>query len=99
MADEEIHMAKLKLGAIADDKPVKLSVEVPATLHRDLVAYAEALAREPPAIPERFTRFQPLYECSLDRRQIRRRGSAADRCLLPDASNGKSQRMGPRPQY
>ncbi len=39
-------MAKLKLGAIADDKPVKLTVELPAALHRDLVAYGEALARE-----------------------------------------------------
>ena len=39
-------MAKLKLGAIADDKPVKLTVELPAAVHRDLVAYAEALGRE-----------------------------------------------------
>jgi len=39
-------MAKLKLGAIADDKPVKLTVEFPALLHRDLLAYAEVLARE-----------------------------------------------------
>ena len=39
-------MAKLKLGAIADDKPVKLTVEFPAPLHRDLLAYAEVLARE-----------------------------------------------------
>ena len=39
-------MAKLKLGAIADDKPVKLTVELPAAVHRDLVAYAEVLARE-----------------------------------------------------
>jgi hypothetical protein len=39
-------MAKLKLGAIADDKPIKLTVELPAAVHRDLVAYAEALARE-----------------------------------------------------
>jgi hypothetical protein len=39
-------MAKLKLGAIADDKPVKLTVELSAALHRDLVAYAQALARE-----------------------------------------------------
>ena len=36
-------MAKLKLGAIADDKPVKLTVELPAAVHRDLVAYADAL--------------------------------------------------------
>jgi hypothetical protein len=39
-------MSKLKLGAIADDKPVKLTVELPANVHRDLVAYAEVLARE-----------------------------------------------------
>ena len=39
-------MAKLKLGAIADEKPVKVSLELPASLHRDLVAYAEVLSRE-----------------------------------------------------
>lgn len=39
-------MAKLKLGPIADDKPVKVTVELPAQLHRDLIAYAEILARE-----------------------------------------------------
>ena len=39
-------MAKLKLGAIADDKPVKLTVELPATVHRDLLAYDEILGRE-----------------------------------------------------
>jgi hypothetical protein len=42
----EVDLAKLKLGAIADDKPVKLSVELPAGVHRELIAYAEALARE-----------------------------------------------------
>ena len=36
-------MIKLKLGALADDKPVKLTVELPAAVHRDLVAYAEVL--------------------------------------------------------
>ena len=39
-------MAKLKLGVIADDKPVKLTIELPATVHRDLVAYGQVLARE-----------------------------------------------------
>jgi hypothetical protein len=39
-------MAKLKLGAITDEKPMKLTVELPAAVHRDLLAYAEALARE-----------------------------------------------------
>lgn len=39
-------MQKLKLGAIANDKPVKITVELPAAVHRDLVAYAEILGRE-----------------------------------------------------
>jgi hypothetical protein len=38
--------AKLKLGPIEDDRPVKLAIELPAQVHRDLLAYAEALARE-----------------------------------------------------
>lgn len=37
---------KLKLGSLLDDKPVRLTVELPAQVHRDLVAYAEALGRE-----------------------------------------------------
>jgi hypothetical protein len=39
-------MVKLKLAAIVDDKPMKLTVELPAAVHRDLLAYAEVLARE-----------------------------------------------------
>ncbi|RWM09164.1 MAG: DUF2274 domain-containing protein [Mesorhizobium sp.] len=49
-------MAKLKLGPIADDRPVKVTVELPAALHRDLKGYAEILGREagnPPADPIR----------------------------------------------
>jgi hypothetical protein len=39
-------MPKLKLGAILDDKPVKLTIELPAQLNRDLIAYADVLSRE-----------------------------------------------------
>jgi hypothetical protein len=39
-------MTKLKLGAIADDKPVKMTVDLPGSVHRDLVAYAELLGKE-----------------------------------------------------
>lgn len=39
-------MTKLKLGPIVDDRPVKVSVDLPGPLHRDLLAYAEVLARE-----------------------------------------------------
>ena len=34
------------LGKIHDDKPLRLTIELPAAIHRDLVAYAEALGRE-----------------------------------------------------
>lgn len=39
-------MAKLKLGTILDDRPVRLTIELPAAVHRDLVAYGNALGRE-----------------------------------------------------
>ena len=39
-------MPKLKLGPLPDDKPVRLTVTLPAELHRLLLAYAEALAAE-----------------------------------------------------
>ncbi|GLK70632.1 DUF2274 domain-containing protein [Ancylobacter dichloromethanicus] len=56
-------MAKLKLGPIVDDKPVKVTVELPASLHRDLIAYAEILGREAgqtPADPVRL--IAPMLE-------------------------------------
>lgn len=50
-------MTKLKLGAIQEDKPVKVTIELPATVHRDLLAYAQLLAQEnsqsAPLRPER----------------------------------------------
>ena len=39
-------MEKLKLSAIPDDKPVKLTIELPAAVHRDLLAYGEVLGQE-----------------------------------------------------
>lgn len=39
-------MTKLKLGPIPDNKPVNLTVEVPAELHRNLIAYGDILGRE-----------------------------------------------------
>ena len=39
-------MAKLKLSAVPDDKPVRIAIDLPADIHRMLVAYGEALARE-----------------------------------------------------
>ena len=37
---------KLKLSSVPDDKPVKLTVELPPGVHRDLLDYAAVMARE-----------------------------------------------------
>jgi len=37
-------MTKLKLGPIADDKPIRIALELPAALHRDLIDYGRLLA-------------------------------------------------------
>ena len=39
-------MTKLKLGVIADERPVRMTLELPAALHRELVADAEVLGHE-----------------------------------------------------
>lgn len=39
-------MTKLNIDAIEDDKPVTLSVKLPASIHRDLIAYADYEARK-----------------------------------------------------
>lgn len=39
-------MSRLKLSAIEDHTPVKLTIEFPAPVHRDLVAYGHAMGAE-----------------------------------------------------
>lgn len=39
-------MTRLKLGRLDEERPVKVTVELPAAVHRDLVRYGEILARE-----------------------------------------------------
>lgn len=36
----------LKISVIPDDKPVRLTIDLPAPVHRDLLAYGEAVQRE-----------------------------------------------------
>jgi hypothetical protein len=38
-------MSKLKLNEIEDDKPIKLTIELPAAVHHDLTVYAEAIGQ------------------------------------------------------
>ena len=56
-------MSKLKLGPIAEEKPIKVQVELPAALHHDLADYADLLGREqgqPAVYPARL--FVPLLQ-------------------------------------
>ena len=74
-------MTKLKLGPLADDRPVKLAAEVPAAVHRDLVAYAAALAAETGGEampPEKL--ISPILAkfMASERRFSQRRGAAPD---------------------
>lgn len=39
-------MTKLRLGPIEDDKPVKITLELRAATHRELIEYARAHAKE-----------------------------------------------------
>jgi hypothetical protein len=54
----------LKLGAVLNDEPVKLTIELPAQLNRDLIAYADVLGHETgrriePALAASTTRDRP----------------------------------------
>lgn len=77
-------MAKLKLGTIVDEKPVKVTLELPASLHRDLVAYASILARDtqqPITDPTKLV--APMLERFMAtdrgfRKALRERGSTRD---------------------
>lgn len=44
-------MTRISLADIADEKPVKLTVEIPSKLHRDLQAYCVALSQGAAAVP------------------------------------------------
>ena len=79
-------MTKLKLGSIEDDKPVKLTIELPAAVHRNLVAYAEAIGREGgQAAPDPAKLIAPMIErfMATDRAfgKARRNRSRSIECL------------------
>ena len=75
-------MTKLKLGPLSQDKPLKVTVELPAAVHRDLVAYAEVLGRmngQPVAEPAKL--IAPMIE----------RFMATDRAFLKARRAGNVQ--------
>lgn len=74
-------MSKLKLGPLADDRPVKMTVELPAAVHRDLAAYAAALAAETggeAVTPEKLVAPMLARFMASDRGFSRRRSAAKD---------------------
>lgn len=78
-------MTKLKLGPLADDKPVKISIELPAGVHRDLIAYAEALGRASgQAAPDPMKLIVPMIE----------RFMATDRAFAKTRRSGAVQTAG-----
>ena len=70
-------MTKLKLASVQDDKPVKLTVALPAALHRDLVAYAEIMSRDSGKAVEPAKLIAPMLEkfIASDREFAKARGA------------------------
>jgi hypothetical protein len=85
-------MTKLKLGSLADHKPVKVSVELPAAVHRDLVAYAEVLGRATgQTVPDPAKLIAPM----LERFMATDRGFAkAKRQVVPQLMPSAAERSG-----
>ena len=81
-------MAKLKLGSIEDDKPVRVSIDLPAALHRDLLAYGQAIARESGGAP---IEPQKLIGPMLQRFMASDRGFAGARRKLAHSIPGRRQ--------
>jgi hypothetical protein len=82
-------VSKLKLGTILDDKPVKLTIELPAQVNRDLTAYADVLGRETgqtiePAklIAPMLARFMSTDRAFARSRRVRRATDQSDRASL-----------------
>lgn len=73
-------MVGLKLGPLVEDKPVRVTLELPGPVHRDLVRYAAALGAQTgqaPVTPEKLV--APMLErfMATDREFAKvRRGSA-----------------------
>ncbi len=78
-------MIRLKLGALRDDKPVKLTIELPAALHRDLCDYAELLGKQTgqKLLPEK------LVAPMLERFIATDRGFASARKTLRDTAQDR----------
>ena len=78
-------MSKLKLGPITDEKPVRLTAELPAEVHRDLIAYASVLGQQT----------GQTYEVAQLVAPILKRFMATDRVFAKARRSGVSTLQGP----
>lgn len=85
-------MTKLKLAGIDDDKPVKLSVTLSAALHRNLVAYADLLAKETGKSIEPEKLIAPMLEKFIASDRGFRKARGADRNPNPAPSQPSDER-------
>lgn len=84
-------MTRLKLGTLLDDKPVRLAVELPAAVHRDLLAYADILGRESGQAVEPAKLIAPMIErfMATDRGFAKLRRAARSRSLPKESAPPK----------
>ncbi|MYZ46269.1 DUF2274 domain-containing protein [Propylenella binzhouense] len=89
-------MAKLKLGPLVDDKPIRLTIELPAQVHRDLAAYAEVLGREGGQPVEPAKLVAPMLARFMATDRAFRRLKRSDTSALSRASDSAEQHRGDR---
>ena len=80
-------MSKLKISSIPDDKPVRFKIDLPAAVHRDLIAYAEILGRETGCSVEPVKLIAPMLArfMASDRAFLRSRRASPER---PEQNQG-----------
>jgi hypothetical protein len=86
-------MTKLKLGVILDDRLVKITVELPAAVFRDLAAYADILTKSTgagaPIEPSKLVAPMIMKFMATDRAFSKLRGTVQDRApLTPPGAGG-----------
>ncbi|MCK0166210.1 DUF2274 domain-containing protein [Jannaschia sp. S6380] len=89
-------MAKLKLGPLVDETPVKLTIELPAAVHRDLIAYAELLGGETGDRVEPAKIVAPMLSrfMATDRGFAKLKRAPAGQSRTPPAASTKDQACG-----
>ncbi len=77
-------MTPLKLGPLVEEKPVRMTIELPADVSRDLIAYADAHAAatgQPAVSPDKLVAPMLRYFLANDRgfAKLRRAAQAASK--------------------